>query len=708
MTKIARFTGDLQAFGSAATGTERTVFGDVAQSDTLDANINADFLAGWENGLDVNDFPPQQYFNAVSFTATQLAAYLHQMGIAEYDAVQEYHIGSLANVLGLIYKSLTNANIGNAVTDTANWQLIAGFVSKISITGTYDGSLTAAIADIGANEKTLLLDGLVTLTQADVVPENITLEKTREGKFTAAFILTINGSMTGDLNSPWFDSSVTVVSAQPVYTSQFGNDAAAVEKAASSASHIIITSGTYDETEIDDNNVTLEMEPGVTFQVPGGTVSSPDVTGPAALLLSGDNITINGNFGIDGNVATNDASNFPTTERVGALSVTGANCKINGKVTITDAYHIGLQVDGGGTSGNEIDGFELDSIEIINSFEIAVLLWSMENWRINTIKVRTGVDSINSRVRIGTQSGDSSVNTIGVIGNIDTDESITVEDRTTQLQIDSVKAVAFKIEGGVTTHHIQIPEISISGEVSGSSYFGFGLNGCTDVQIGDVAVVDYNSDIEAVSIDDVVDCRINSVYVSGTKTNVFDMRIAGFDNLTIGSITLVDPVGTGDGLNFDEDVSLQPQDGLYIGSIHSEGHTTLDINHETGYEDFHVNHVNEDAKGSNGFLVARSFPNGLVARGVFTVDSGTGAVTITGDFNITSAVEGAPGAHTIVFTNSISDNTISIPHLTVFDAGTVVTAKVTSFTTASMIVRFLDATGTEVRVDKFYLEVFGQ
>ena len=127
MTKIARFSGDLQAFGSAATGTERTVFGDIVQSDTLNDNINTDFLAGWENGLDVNDFPPQQYFNAVGFTATLLAAYLHQMGIAEYDAAQEYHIGSLVNVSGDVYKSLVDANIGNAVSDITKWLTITLF-----------------------------------------------------------------------------------------------------------------------------------------------------------------------------------------------------------------------------------------------------------------------------------------------------------------------------------------------------------------------------------------------------------------------------------------------------------------------------------------------------------------------------------------------------------------------------------------------------
>lgn len=136
MSKIDRFVGNLLAFAANATGTKRTVFGDVTQSDVLTANINSDFLAGWENGLDLNGFPPEQFFNAIGFTATQLAAYLHQVGVAEWDSLQEYHIGSIANSGGILYASKTNNNIGNSVTDSANWKKTTGNVSTInSISG---------------------------------------------------------------------------------------------------------------------------------------------------------------------------------------------------------------------------------------------------------------------------------------------------------------------------------------------------------------------------------------------------------------------------------------------------------------------------------------------------------------------------------------------------------------------------------------------
>ena len=80
MAKITRYTGNLPAFGSTSTGTNRTVFNDVTQSDVLDDNINASFQLGWEI-TGVNDAPTKQDFNGLGFTISQLHAYIHQMGI---------------------------------------------------------------------------------------------------------------------------------------------------------------------------------------------------------------------------------------------------------------------------------------------------------------------------------------------------------------------------------------------------------------------------------------------------------------------------------------------------------------------------------------------------------------------------------------------------------------------------------------------------
>lgn len=113
MAKINRYNGNLQAPASAALGTERTIFGEVTQSDDLTDQFTADLLRGW-GIVGPSDQPTLQDFNAMGYTLGQLLAYLHQVGIAEYNGLQEYHIGSFANQNGQLYVSLANNNVGNS------------------------------------------------------------------------------------------------------------------------------------------------------------------------------------------------------------------------------------------------------------------------------------------------------------------------------------------------------------------------------------------------------------------------------------------------------------------------------------------------------------------------------------------------------------------------------------------------------------------
>jgi hypothetical protein len=138
MGKISRYAGNLLAFAINSLGTERTVFGDVTQSDTLDDNVNTDFLRGL-GIVGINDFPTRQDFNALGFTLGQLIAYLHQAGVAEWNVDQEYFDGSLTIHNGQVYKSLTASNIGNdPTTDSSNWSILpvsSGFPSAVQAGG---------------------------------------------------------------------------------------------------------------------------------------------------------------------------------------------------------------------------------------------------------------------------------------------------------------------------------------------------------------------------------------------------------------------------------------------------------------------------------------------------------------------------------------------------------------------------------------------
>jgi len=124
MAKIDRYNGNLEAFAADALSTERTIFGDTAQSDTLDDNITTDFLRGW--GLvGVNENPTKQDFNGLGFTLGQLISYLHQRGIAEWNAAQEYFDGSVVTTDVGIYRLKVGGD-GSSDPDTddgSNWEL---------------------------------------------------------------------------------------------------------------------------------------------------------------------------------------------------------------------------------------------------------------------------------------------------------------------------------------------------------------------------------------------------------------------------------------------------------------------------------------------------------------------------------------------------------------------------------------------------------
>ena len=133
MAKITRYGGNFKAFGSDATGTERTVFGSTTQTDDLTTNLGAEYQRGW-GVLPSGQKPPKQYFNGALFGTSQAVAYLHQAGVAEWNGEQEYHAGSITNRNGQIFVCLKNDHVSASApeTDSTNWRLDDGSVATIS------------------------------------------------------------------------------------------------------------------------------------------------------------------------------------------------------------------------------------------------------------------------------------------------------------------------------------------------------------------------------------------------------------------------------------------------------------------------------------------------------------------------------------------------------------------------------------------------
>ena len=119
MSKIARYQGNVRAFASDAQGMERTVFGGTNQADDLTSQITASFLRGW-GIVGASEHPSLEDFNAAMYAMSQFIAYQHQMGIAEWHAEQEYHLGSICTHNGESYQSLQDANVGSP-PPSAKW-----------------------------------------------------------------------------------------------------------------------------------------------------------------------------------------------------------------------------------------------------------------------------------------------------------------------------------------------------------------------------------------------------------------------------------------------------------------------------------------------------------------------------------------------------------------------------------------------------------
>ncbi|WP_448886267.1 gp53-like domain-containing protein [Citrobacter telavivensis] len=191
MSKIERFQGNVRAFASDAQGMERTVFGGTNQADDLTSQITASFLRGW-GIVGASEHPSLEDFNAAMYAMSQFIAYQHQMGVAEWHAQQEYHIGSICTHNGESYQSLQDANIGNE-PPSSNWTPV--LTSKNGLSNLQLGE--AAKRDVGDS--------------GNQIPDMSYFTKSTAGG--AAIVFTLPGGMIiqcGNIGTLAAGASVTV------------------------------------------------------------------------------------------------------------------------------------------------------------------------------------------------------------------------------------------------------------------------------------------------------------------------------------------------------------------------------------------------------------------------------------------------------------------------------------------------------------------
>lgn len=122
-------TGNFGKFGSLAAGTPQ-YSKDLAEIQSLDA-----WTLGWAGAVVGLKSPALEDMNSLFYTAFKQLAYLLQQGVPEWDAGTTYYVDQFVSNSGKIYKSKTNNNLNNPVTDTNNWiEYVSSVLSLPAIT----------------------------------------------------------------------------------------------------------------------------------------------------------------------------------------------------------------------------------------------------------------------------------------------------------------------------------------------------------------------------------------------------------------------------------------------------------------------------------------------------------------------------------------------------------------------------------------------
>jgi hypothetical protein len=137
LSKIARKTALL--FGSTSGANQIAQYGSLANTtpnfSTDPAVIQAlsQWLQGWFSAVVGSNSPAIEDMNAFCYVMAYQISYLMQEGVAEWDSGTTYYAGSIAQIDGAQYISVTNANIGNnPVGDTTgSWQSGSGIMTNL-------------------------------------------------------------------------------------------------------------------------------------------------------------------------------------------------------------------------------------------------------------------------------------------------------------------------------------------------------------------------------------------------------------------------------------------------------------------------------------------------------------------------------------------------------------------------------------------------
>lgn len=214
MAKILRATQ--KQFGSLATSNELAKFGSLAAGTPVRYDAStvtpaliqslSNFLTGWFGAVIGGNSPAIEDMNSLCYLFAYQLGYILQQGIAEWDSGTTYFIGSKVTSGGMTYTSLTDTNLNNAVTDTANWVPPNGSVQTKA--ATYTALNSDSLIKVSATHTE-------TLPTSPLVGQRISYVKTDSSATTVTFAsgaTTISGAAT---------TTLTLTQQYSFYTFQF-------------------------------------------------------------------------------------------------------------------------------------------------------------------------------------------------------------------------------------------------------------------------------------------------------------------------------------------------------------------------------------------------------------------------------------------------------------------------------------------------------
>jgi len=180
MAKIVRKVQ--KVFGSTAGLNQIAQFGSLANTTpnfTTDPTVIqalAQYLNGWFDAAIGSNSPAIEDMNALCYLYAYQLAYLMQEGVAEWDAITTYYLGSIAqDGNGVQYLSMSDANLNNALS-TAEWFPI-GSVGPLNAT---IGNITLTPANTrmtSPSPVTLAASSVVNVssTTLAIIPESLNI-----------------------------------------------------------------------------------------------------------------------------------------------------------------------------------------------------------------------------------------------------------------------------------------------------------------------------------------------------------------------------------------------------------------------------------------------------------------------------------------------------------------------------------------------------